>query len=172
MAFVPGGIFVVIHPVSTYKGHVRRDTFWRLVKFLGKIRDRLVLVDKFPVAIDIFTMKLPYNEAKFWDRTIQNSGKTLGQHSLKSTLSLISGNCVYSPAFVLDTNIIISFKVLVSLPLYLLDIRSLPSLSQHSSGPQLGIVVSFVSFVVFCLVWVAGEVGSTGLIIRSEKNFD
>ena len=41
-----------------------RDTFWRLVKFLGKIRDRLF---KFRVTIEIFTMKLPYNEAKFWD---------------------------------------------------------------------------------------------------------
>ena len=28
-----------VHAVSTYKGHVIRDTFWRLVKFLGKIRD-------------------------------------------------------------------------------------------------------------------------------------
>ena len=68
-----------------YKGH-----FWRLVKFLGKIRDRLVLVNKFTVAVEIFTMKLPYNEATFWDMTIQNCGKFLGQTSLKSTPSLLS----------------------------------------------------------------------------------
>ena len=48
-----------LHAVSTYKGHVIRDTFWRLVTFLGKIRDRLVLGNKFKVAIEIFTMKLP-----------------------------------------------------------------------------------------------------------------
>ena len=40
-----------MHAVSTYMGHVIRDTFWRLVKFLGKIRDRLVLSNKFTVAI-------------------------------------------------------------------------------------------------------------------------
>ena len=80
--------------VSTYKGDVItviRGTFWRLVKFLGKIRDRLVLGNKFTVAIEIFTIKLPYYEAKFGTR-LQNSGKNLGQTSLKSTLSLISGN--------------------------------------------------------------------------------
>ena len=31
----------ILHAVSIYKEHVIRDTFWRLVKFLGKIRDRL-----------------------------------------------------------------------------------------------------------------------------------
>ena len=36
------------------------DTFWRLVQFLGKIWDRLVLGDRLTVTIDIFTMKLPY----------------------------------------------------------------------------------------------------------------
>ena len=60
-----------IHSVSTFKGHLIRDTFWRLVKFLGKIRDILVLGNNW----DIFTMKLPYNEATFRDTTIQNSGK-------------------------------------------------------------------------------------------------
>ena len=81
-----------VHSVSTNKGHVIRNTFWRLVKFLGKIRDRLVLGIKFTVTIEIFTMKLPYNEATFWDETIQNSGQNLGQTNLKSPLSLISGN--------------------------------------------------------------------------------
>ena len=81
-----------MHAVSTYMGHVIRDTFWRLVKFLGKIRDRLVLSNKFTVAIEIFTMKLPYNEATFWDMNYQKSGNFLGQISLKSTLSLICGN--------------------------------------------------------------------------------
>ena len=37
-----------------------RDTFWRLVKFLGEIRDRLVLGNKFTVTIEMFTIKLPY----------------------------------------------------------------------------------------------------------------
>ena len=81
-----------IHAVTVYKGHVIRDTFLRLVKFMRKIRDRLVLGVKFTLTIEIFTMKLPNYEAKFWDMTIQNSGKNLGQTSLKSTLSLISGN--------------------------------------------------------------------------------
>ena len=49
-----------IHAASTFKGHVLRDTFWRLVKFLGEIRDRLVLGNKFIVTIEIFTMNLPY----------------------------------------------------------------------------------------------------------------
>ena len=83
--------------------------FWRLVKFLGK----KLLGNKFTITTKIFTdilifvsmklscliiLKLPYNEAKFWDVTIQNSGNILGQTSLKSTLSLISGYCVYSRA--------------------------------------------------------------------------
>ena len=49
-----------LHSVSTYKGHVIRDTFWRLVKFLGKIRDKLVVLgNKFTVTIEIVTPKLP-----------------------------------------------------------------------------------------------------------------
>ena len=59
-----------LHAVSTYKGHIIRDTYLRLVKFLGKIKDRLVLGDTFKAIIEIFTMKLPYNEAKFWDITL------------------------------------------------------------------------------------------------------
>ena len=46
-------------------------------KFWGEIKDRLVLCNKFIVAIEIFTMKLPYNEAKFWNMTTENSGKKL-----------------------------------------------------------------------------------------------
>ena len=34
-----------LHAVSTYKGLVIRDTFWRLVKFLGKISDRLIHIN-------------------------------------------------------------------------------------------------------------------------------
>ena len=98
-----------LHAVSTYKGHFIRDTFWKLVKFLGKIRDRLVLGNKFTVAIEIFTMKLPYNEAKFWDKTIQNSGNFLGQTSLKSTLSLISGNWVYLEPFFEDVQFLLKY---------------------------------------------------------------
>ena len=55
-----------LHAVPLIRDIVR-DTFWRLVKFLGKIRDRLVLGNKFTVTIEIFNMKLPYNEATFWD---------------------------------------------------------------------------------------------------------
>ena len=40
-------------------------------------------------------MKLPSNQATFWDMTIQNSGTLLGQTSQKSTLCLISVNWVY-----------------------------------------------------------------------------
>ena len=77
-----------------------RDTCWRLVKILGEIRDRLVLGNKFTVAIEIFTMKLPYIEAKFRDRTIHNSGIILGQTSLKTTLSFRSKKlsaCLFKP---------------------------------------------------------------------------
>ena len=58
-----------LHAVPLIRDIVR-DTFWRLVKFLGKIRDRLVLGNKFTVTIEIFNMKLPYNEATFWDRLV------------------------------------------------------------------------------------------------------
>ena len=47
-------------PKPAYEGHVKRDTFWRLVKFLGEKKDRLVLGNKFTVTMEIFTMKLPY----------------------------------------------------------------------------------------------------------------
>ena len=52
----------------------------------------LVLGNKFTLKIELLTMKLQYNEATFWDMIIENSGKFLGQTSLKFTLSLISGN--------------------------------------------------------------------------------
>ena len=58
-----------------YKGHVIRDTFLRLVKFVRKIRDRLVLGIIFMAILVTFTLKLLENEAEFWDMTIQNSGK-------------------------------------------------------------------------------------------------
>ena len=61
---------------------------------MRKIRDRLVLGIIFMAILVTFTLKLLENEAEFWDVTIQNSGKNLGQTSLKSTLSLINGNCV------------------------------------------------------------------------------
>ena len=67
----------------------------RLVKFMRKIRDRLVLGIIFMAILVTFTLKLLENEEEFWDMTIQNSGTNLGQTSLKSTLSLINGNCVY-----------------------------------------------------------------------------
>ena len=86
---------MALHAVTIYKGHVIRDTFLRLVKFMRKIRDRLVLGIIFMAILVTFTLKLLENEAEFWDMTIQNSGKNLGQTSLKSTLSLINGNCVY-----------------------------------------------------------------------------
>ena len=50
----------LLQAVSTYKGHIIRDTFLRLVQFLGEIRDRLVLGNKFTVTMEIFTKKLPY----------------------------------------------------------------------------------------------------------------
>ena len=49
-----------LHAVTIYKGHVIRDTFLRLVKFMRKIRDRLVLGNKFTASIEIFTLKLPF----------------------------------------------------------------------------------------------------------------
>ena len=47
---------------------------------------------------DTLTLKLQENEAKFWETTIKILENFLGQTSLKSTLSLINGNCVYSYA--------------------------------------------------------------------------
>ena len=78
----------LVYAVTIYKGHVIRDTFLRLVKFMRKIRDRLVLGIIFMVILVTFTLKLLENEAEFWDMTIQNSGKILGQTSLKSTLAV------------------------------------------------------------------------------------
>ena len=71
----------------------------RLVKFLKKIRDRLLHGIEFMAILDTLTLTLPENEAKFWDTTIQILENFLGQTSLKSTLSLINGNCVYSRKF-------------------------------------------------------------------------
>ena len=45
--------------------------------------------------LDILTLKLIENEAQFRDTTLKFLHKFLGNTSLKSTLSLISGNCVY-----------------------------------------------------------------------------
>ena len=67
----------------------------RLVKFLKKIRDRLLHGIEILVILDTVTLKLPEKGAEFWDTTIQILEKFLGQTSLKSTLSLINGNCVY-----------------------------------------------------------------------------
>ena len=67
----------------------------RLVKFMRKIRDRLVHGINFMAILDIFTLKLLENETVFWDAIVQNEEKILGQTSLKSTLSLINGNRVY-----------------------------------------------------------------------------
>ena len=50
----------------------------------------------FTTSNEIFTIEFCYYEVKFWDYSIQNSGKLLEETSLKSTLSLIiNGNCVY-----------------------------------------------------------------------------
>ena len=67
----------------------------RLVKFMRKIRDRLVHRINFMAILDIFTLKLLENETVFWDAIVQNEEKFLGQTSLKFTLSLINGNRVY-----------------------------------------------------------------------------
>ena len=72
-----------------YKGHAIRDTFRRLVKFLEKIRDKLLH------GIEFEALKLQENEAELWDTTIQILENFLGQTGLNSTLSLINGNCVY-----------------------------------------------------------------------------
>ena len=37
----------------------------------SQIANKLVIGNKFTVAIEIFTMILPYNEATFWDMTIE-----------------------------------------------------------------------------------------------------
>ena len=66
----------------------------RLVKFMRKIRDRLVHGINFMAILDICTLKLLENETVFWDTTVQNEENFLGQTSLKSTLSLINGNRV------------------------------------------------------------------------------
>ena len=66
----------------------------RLVKFMRKIRDRLVHGINFMAILDIFSLKLLENETVFWDAIVQNEEKNLGQTSLKSTLSLINGNRV------------------------------------------------------------------------------
>ena len=52
---------VSIHAVTIYKGHVIRDTFLRLVKFMRKIRDRLVLGIIFKAILVPFTRKLLEN---------------------------------------------------------------------------------------------------------------
>ena len=83
-----------LHAVTICKGHLIRDTFMRLVKFMRKIRDRLVHRINFMAILDIFTLKLLENETVFWDAIVQNEEKILGQTSLKSTLSLINGNRV------------------------------------------------------------------------------
>ena len=48
---------LVIHAVTNYKGHVIRDTFLRLVKFLKKIRDRLLHGNEFKAIHDTLTLK-------------------------------------------------------------------------------------------------------------------
>ena len=53
-----------LHAVTIYKGHVIRDTFLRLVKFMRKIRDRLVLGIIFMVILVTFTLKLLENEVR------------------------------------------------------------------------------------------------------------
>ena len=63
-------LFPKLHAVTNYKGHAIRDTFWRLVKFLKKIRDRLLHGIEFMAILDTLTLTLPENEAKFWDTTI------------------------------------------------------------------------------------------------------
>ena len=55
----------MLHAVTNYKGHVIRDTFLRLVKFLKKIRDRLLHGIEFMAILDTFTLKLIENEAEF-----------------------------------------------------------------------------------------------------------
>ena len=47
----------VLHAVTNYKGHVIRDTFLRLVKFLKKIRDRLLHGNEFKAIHDTLTLK-------------------------------------------------------------------------------------------------------------------
>ena len=98
-----------IHAVTIYKGHLIRDTFMRLVKFMRKIRDRLVHRINFMAILDIFTLKLLENETVFWDTTVQNEENFLGQTSLKSTLSLINGNRVYTLHFIQETSNMITF---------------------------------------------------------------
>ena len=54
----PNFVKVILDYVYT-QFPLKRDTFWRLgVKFLGKIRDRLVLGNKFTVAIELFTNEI------------------------------------------------------------------------------------------------------------------
>ena len=66
----------------------------RVVKFLKEIRDRLLHNSDFMAILDTLTLKLPENEAEFWDTTIKILKNFFGQTTLKSTLSLINGNCV------------------------------------------------------------------------------
>ena len=75
-----------------------RDTFWKQVKFLRNIRDRQIARPALTSQhqMKYLQLKFCYYEVKFWDYSIQNSGKLLEETSLKSTLSLIiNGNCVY-----------------------------------------------------------------------------
>ena len=74
----------------------------RLDKSLKKIRDRLLDGIEFMAILDTLTLKLPENEAKFWDTTIKILEKFLGQTSLKSTLSLINGKRIYSDSLRVD----------------------------------------------------------------------
>ena len=54
-----------------------------------------MVLDPWAMAIlDTLTLKLLENNAEFWDTTNQILENFLGQTSLKSTLSLINGNCV------------------------------------------------------------------------------
>ena len=48
-----------LHTVTNYKGHVIRDTLLRLVKFLKKIRDRLLHGIEFIAILDTLTLILP-----------------------------------------------------------------------------------------------------------------
>ena len=82
------------------------DTFLRLVSQISGTDpwDRLSHGIEFMAIHDTLTLKLQENEAKFWETTIKILENFLGQTSLKSTLSLINGKCVYSYAACKDVN--------------------------------------------------------------------